>query len=99
VSGTRTLKTDQEISHAKTDSNALVVSLLAVPLAAGAAGKDRDKYQIRPPGNLRTILEQEIDMPVKLRLKSGQELSGAVVQIPAGGEHRLWVRYSVEPLG
>jgi glucose-6-phosphate 1-epimerase len=22
-----------------------------------------------------------------------------VVQIPAGGEHRLWVRYSVEPLG
>jgi glucose-6-phosphate 1-epimerase len=22
-----------------------------------------------------------------------------VVQVPAGGEHRLWVRYSVEPLG
>lgn len=22
-----------------------------------------------------------------------------VVQIPAGGEHHLWVRYSVEPLG
>lgn len=25
--------------------------------------------------------------------------AGDVVQVPAGGEHRLWVRYSVEPLG
>jgi hypothetical protein len=61
---------------------ALVVSLLAAPLAVGAAGKD--KYQIRPTDNLRTILEQEIDMPVKLRLKSGQELSGTVVRLGNG---------------
>jgi hypothetical protein len=62
----------------------LALSLLALPLTAGAAGKDKDKYQIRSTDNMRTILEQEIDLPVKLRLKSGQELSGTVVRLGTG---------------
>lgn len=60
-----------------------VLSLLAVPLASGAADK-QDKFTIRATDNLRTILEQEIDLPVKLRLKSGAEIGGIVTRVGTG---------------
>ncbi len=60
-----------------------VLSFLAVPLACGAAGK-KDKYTIRATDNLRTILEQELDLPVKLRLKSGAEIGGIVTRVGTG---------------
>jgi hypothetical protein len=60
-----------------------VLPFLAVPLASGAAGKN-DKYTIRATDNLRTILEQEIDLPVKLRLKSGAEIGGIVIRVGTG---------------
>lgn len=60
-----------------------VLSFLAVPLAAGAADK-KDKYMVRATDNLRTILEQEIDLPVKLRLKSGAEIGGIVARVGTG---------------
>jgi hypothetical protein len=64
--------------------NLLVLSILVAPLAAGAAGKDKDKYQIRATDNIRTILEQEIDLPVKLHLKSGTQIGGIVTRLGAG---------------
>ena len=60
-----------------------VLSFLAVPPASSAAGKN-DKYTIRATDNLRTILEQEIDLPVKLRLKSGAEIGGIVIRVGTG---------------
>jgi len=61
----------------------LLVLLLAIPVAASAADK-KDKYLIRSTDNLRTILEQEIDLPVKLYLKSGAQIGGIVTRLGAG---------------
>lgn len=60
-----------------------VLSFLAAPLVSGAADK-KDKYTIRATDNIRTILEQEIDLPVKLRLKSGAEIGGIVARVGTG---------------
>lgn len=61
-----------------------LLPLLVVSLAAAAAERDGDKFRIRTTDNLRTMLEQEMDRPVKVRLTSGQELSGTVVRLGAG---------------
>lgn len=60
-----------------------VLSLLMVPLATGAADK-KDRYLIRSSDNILTILQQEIDLPVKLQLKSGAQISGIVARIGVG---------------
>jgi len=62
-----------------------VAATLLLPLHAGAADK-KDKYLINPNDNIKTktILEKEIDLPVKLRLKSGAELSGTVARVGNG---------------
>jgi hypothetical protein len=60
-----------------------VVTTLLLPMHAGAADK-KDKYLINPNDNIKTILEKEIDLPVKLRLKSGAELSGTVARVGNG---------------
>jgi len=60
-----------------------VAATLLLPLHAGAADKN-DKYLINPNDNIKTILEKEIDLPVKLRLKSGAELSGTVARVGNG---------------
>jgi len=60
-----------------------VAAALLLPLHAGAADK-KGKYLINPNDNIKTILEKEIDLPVKLRLKSGAELSGTVARVGNG---------------
>jgi hypothetical protein len=60
-----------------------VAATLLLSLHAGAADK-KDKYLINPNDNIKTILEKEIDLPVKLRLKSGAELSGTVARVGNG---------------
>jgi len=60
-----------------------VAATLLLPLHAAAADK-KDKYLINPNDNIKTILEKEIDLPVKLRLKSGAELSGTVARVGNG---------------
>jgi hypothetical protein len=60
-----------------------VATVLLLPLHAGAAG-NKDKYLINPNDNIKTILEKEIDLPVKLRLKSGAEISGTVARVGNG---------------
>lgn len=57
--------------------------LLAVSLATQAAER-KEKYQIRASDNLRTILEQEIDLPVRLHLRSGTEIGGIVTKVGNG---------------
>ena len=49
-----------------------------------AADNKNDKYQIRSTDNMRTILEQEIDLPVRIVLRSGQELRGTVERLGTG---------------
>lgn len=61
----------------------ILFTLLAVSLAAQAADR-KEKYQIRASDNLRTILEQEIDLPVRLHLKSGTEIGGIVTKVGNG---------------
>jgi hypothetical protein len=60
-----------------------VAATLLLPMHAGAADK-KDTYLINPNDNIKTILEKEIDLPVKLRLKSGAELSGTVARVGNG---------------
>jgi len=60
-----------------------VAATLLLPLHAGAVDK-KDKHLINPNDNIKTILEKEIDLPVKLRLKSGAELSGTVARVGNG---------------
>jgi len=58
-------------------------AFLAVSLATQAADR-KEKYQIRTTDNLRIILEQEIDLPVRLHLKSGTEIGGTVTKVGNG---------------
>lgn len=60
-----------------------VVTTLLLPIHAGGADK-KDKYLINPNDNINTILENEIGLPVKLRLKSGSEISGTVARVGNG---------------
>jgi hypothetical protein len=53
-------------------------------LSAVEAADKKNAYLINPSDNIKTILEREIDLPVKLRLKSGTELSGTVVRVGVG---------------
>ena len=55
---------------------------LAGPVAAD--NNKNDKYLIRSTDNMRTILEQEIDLPVRIVLRSGQELRGTVERLGTG---------------
>lgn len=59
-----------------------IFSLL--PGLAAAAEKKRDTYLINPSDNIKTILEQEIDLPVKLKLRSGAEIGGTVSRVGNG---------------
>lgn len=61
----------------------ILLAFLVVPLAAQAADR-KEKYQIRATDNLRIVLEQEIDMPVRLHLKSGTEIGGIVTKVGNG---------------
>lgn len=61
----------------------ILLAFLAVPLVTQAADR-KEKYQIRATDTLRTILEQEIDLPVRLHLKSGTEIGGIVTKVGNG---------------
>lgn len=58
----------------------LLLTLLVLPALTVAAEK-KDKYLINPNDHIKTILEKEIDLPVKLRLKSGAEINGTVARV------------------
>lgn len=63
----------------------LAGAICALALAGPAAADNRsDKYLIRASDNLRTILEQEISLPVRIVLRSGQELRGTVERLGTG---------------
>jgi len=57
--------------------------ILAFPVASMSADK-KDRFQIRSSDNIRLILEQEIDLPVKLQMRSGAMISGTVVRLGVG---------------
>lgn len=61
----------------------ILLVLLAASLATQAADR-KEKYQIRTTDTLRIILEQEIDLPVRLHLKSGTEIGGIVTKVGNG---------------
>ena len=61
----------------------ILFAFLAVSLVTHAADR-KEKYQIRATDNLRIILEQEIDLPVRLHLKSGTEIGGIVSKVGNG---------------
>ena len=63
-----------------TPSAVLLVSLLALPALTLAAEK-KDVYLINPNDHIKNILEKEMDLPVKLRLKSGAEIGGTVARV------------------
>ena len=63
--------------------NLILFALLTVSLATQAAER-REKYQIRATDNLRTSLEQEIDLPVRLHLQPGSEIGGIVTKVGNG---------------
>ena len=58
----------------------LFLTLLVLPALTVAADK-KDKYLINPNDHVKDILEKEIDLPVKLRLKSGAEINGTVARV------------------
>lgn len=58
----------------------LLLTLLVLPALTVAADR-KDKYLINPNDDIKTILEKEIDLPVKLRLKSGAEINGTVARV------------------
>lgn len=60
-----------------------ILAFMAFPLSATAVDK-KEKYVIRATDNLRTILEQEVDLPVRLHLKSGTEIGGIVTKVGTG---------------
>jgi len=62
----------------------LIVFLLWLAPMAASAADQQDKYLIRTTDNILTILQQEIDLPVKLQLKSGAQISGIVARIGVG---------------
>ena len=64
-------------------AGAICALTLAGPVAAADNNKG-DKYLIRASDNMRTILEQEIDLPVRIVLRSGQELRGTVERLGTG---------------
>ena len=64
-------------------AGAICALVLAAPVAAADNNKN-DKYLIRASDNMRTILEQEIDLPVRIVLRSGQELRGTVERLGTG---------------
>jgi hypothetical protein len=53
-------------------------------LSTVEAADKKESFLISPSDNIKTILEREIQLPVKLRLKSGAELSGTVVRVGVG---------------
>lgn len=61
----------------------LMLSLLLPGLTA-ATEKKKDRYLINPSDNIKTILEQEIDLPVKRKLRSGAEIGGTVARVGNG---------------
>lgn len=61
----------------------ILFTLLTTSFATHAAER-REKYQIRATDNIRIILEQEIDLPVRLHLKSGTEIGGIVTKVGNG---------------
>jgi len=62
----------------------LIVFLLWLAPVVAPAADQQDKYLIRTTDNILTILQQEIDLPVKLQLKSGAQISGIVARIGVG---------------
>lgn len=60
-----------------------VVLLAGVSSAVWAADK-KGSYVIRPTDSMRAILESDVGLPVKLRLRSGNEISGTVTRVGNG---------------
>lgn len=58
----------------------LLLSLLGLPVLTLAADK-KDVYLINPNDHIKNLLEREIDLPVKLRLRSGAEIGGTVARV------------------
>ena len=62
-----------------------LIFLLAPGVAVAAdKAERREKYTIRANDNLRTVLEQEINQPVRLYLKSGTEIGGVMTKVGNG---------------
>lgn len=61
-----------------------VVLALSCLVTGARAAETKDRYAIRASDNMRTILESDVGIPVKLRLRSGSELSGTVVRVGNG---------------
>jgi hypothetical protein len=60
-------------------------ALCALVFAAPAAAVEKnDKYLIRDTDTIRTVLEKELNLPVQLVLRSGQELRGTVEHLGTG---------------
>jgi len=59
------------------------VVFLGLPMESMSADK-KDRFLIRSSDNIRLILEQEIDLPVKLQMRSGTIISGTVVRLGVG---------------
>lgn len=62
---------------------AIMSCLILAPLSM-AADADKNPLQIRSSDTIRSVLEHQLGKPVKLRLKSGQELGGTVARFGAG---------------
>jgi len=63
----------------------MVMVIVLACFSAGAMATDRkDRFLIRGTDNIRLILEQEVDLPVKLQMRSGQVISGTVVRLGVG---------------
>jgi hypothetical protein len=61
------------------------ISVVLACLASSAwATGPKDRYVIRATDSLRTILESDVGLPVKLRLRSGNEISGTITRIGNG---------------
>lgn len=61
----------------------MALVLMGLALNVEAADK-KDRYVIRPSDTMHSILESDIGLPIKVRLRSGAELSGIVTKVGNG---------------
>ena len=61
-----------------------IVAAALFSVVASAAEKGKDKFVINATDDIRSILAQEIDLPVKLKLRSGAEVGGTVTRLGNG---------------
>jgi len=61
-----------------------IVSWLSLTGVAASADAGKAAFQVRSSDTIRSVLEHQTGKPVKLKLKSGQELGGTVARFGAG---------------